>query len=373
MSVQISQDGNVAIIHTAGSLAVKERVAIDTGTYFGVLWGGDGSYPTVVTNCGSCVVRDLTCICPATVTSSVVFDGSQGLPPFDDVVSQLHIGAPDPHLLDGTYYLCTAPVCQNNADYNLYSVVSVTNDASISTAFNSQTIFEVNGLFLLNTASNVNIGNGFSFRNPPMYNSPIDQTQRDALYETDAILQHYVDHPNTAPFISTKLIQHLVTSNPSPRYVKVVADAFRSGTFVSGDSTFGGGNYGDMEACVAAILLDREARSATLDDDAIHGRAREPLLKVMHMLRSMELSTESGAIREVDMIFLTERGLGQESFNAPSVFSFFLSEYQPVGPALNKGVVAPETQLFDAPKLISFMNSLFSLPAFGLTDCQWWM
>ncbi len=294
------------------------------------------------------------------------------MPTIDELVSKLHIGAPDPNSFDGTYSLCTAPMCQNNADYNIFSITAVTNDASIANAFDDKTIFEVNGLFLSNTASIVNIGNGYTFRNPPMYNSPIDQTQRDALYETDAILQHYVEHPNTAPFISTKLIQHLVTSNPSPRYVRVVADAFRTGTYTSGGYTFGKGDYGDMEACVAAILLDREARSGTLDDDAISGRAREPLLKVMHMMRSMELSTESGAKREIDMIFLTTRGLGQESFNAPSVFSFFLSEYQPVGPALNKGVVAPETQLFDAPKLISFMNGLFSLPAFGLTDCQWW-
>jgi len=373
MSVQISPDGNVAIIHKAGTINVKERVAIDTGTYFGVLWGGDGSYPTVSSsNCGSCEVHESTCVCPAIAVTSAVFDGSQGMPTMNELVSQLHIGAPDPNSFDGTYSLCTAPMCLNNADYNVFSTTAVSNDASIADAFDDQTIFEVNGLFLSNTASIVDIGDGYTFRNPPMYNSPIDQTQRDALYETDAILQHYVDHPNTAPFISTKLIQHLVTSNPSPRYVKVVADAFRTGTYTSGGYTFGKGNYGDMEACVAAILLDREARSSTLDDDAISGRAREPLLKVMHMMRSMELSTESGAKREVDMIYLTSRGLGQESFNAPSVFSFFLSEYQPVGPALNKGVVAPETQLFDAPKLISFMNGLFSLPAFGLTDCQWW-
>ncbi len=32
MSVQISPDGNVAIIHTTGTIDVKERVSIDTGT-----------------------------------------------------------------------------------------------------------------------------------------------------------------------------------------------------------------------------------------------------------------------------------------------------------------------------------------------------
>jgi len=371
MSVQVGPDGNVAMIHSVGSVDVKERVGIDTGTYFGVFWAGDGSFPTASSGCGPCVVHGSTCICPATAVTSIVFDGSLGLPTIDEVITRLHIGAPDPNSFDSLYNLCTAPLCQN-ADFDIYFSVAVTDDASITNAFDEQTVFEINGSYLINSGSSVDVGGGFSFRNPPMYNSPIDPTQRDALYETDAIIQHFVDHPNTAPFISTKLIQHLVTSNPSPRYVKVVADAFSSGSYTSGGQTFGKGNYGDMEACIAAILLDSEARSSTLDDDAIHGRAREPLLKIMHMFRSMNLSTESDTKREIDMIFLTSRGIGQESFNAPSVFSFFLSEYQPVGPALNKGVVAPETQLFDAPKLISFMNGIFSLPEFGLNDCQWW-
>ena len=72
------------------------------------------------------------------------------------------------------------------------------------------------------------------------------------------------------------------------------------------------------------------------------------------------------------MVYLLECEIGQEAHRAPSVFGFFLSEFSPVGPVLNKGLVAPETQLFDAPKLLSFINGLFSLPAYGLSDCVWW-
>ena len=60
----------------------------------------------------------------------------------------------------------------------------------------------------------------------------------------DAVLHQYVDHPNTAPFIATKLINHLVSSNPSPRYVKAAADAFRTGFYVAGGQSFGAGIYG---------------------------------------------------------------------------------------------------------------------------------
>ena len=40
------------------------------------------------------------------------------------------------------------------------------------------------------------------------------------------------------------------------------------------------GQYGDLGATVAAILLEPEARSVMLDYDPTFGRLREPLLKV---------------------------------------------------------------------------------------------
>ena len=73
-----------------------------------------------------------------------------------------------------------------------------------------------------------------------------------------------------------------------------MVDAFRTGAYGAG--TFSG-EYGDLAATLSAILLDREARSPTLDYDATHGQLREPLLKVIHFLRSMEYSPRGG--REV--------------------------------------------------------------------------
>lgn len=357
----------------------NESIVHNVGTYFGVFWSS-GSYPQVASNCGgiaNCQVHDDTCICSTSVQTTKAFDGSL-VPSASDVLSSLFIGATDPNRFDpGQYNLCTAPICSING-LKIYSRNVVSSNVNIAKAFDIDTIFEVTHpltgeiLYLSNSKSTVSVGGGLSFRNPPMYNSPIDPTQRDGLYETDAILQGYALHPNTAPFIATKVIQSLVTSNPSPRFVKAAADAFRTGSFSSNGIVFGSGSYGDMKAMVAAIMLDREARSATLDDDANHGRSREPLLKIMHMFRSMELSTANGAKREISMMYLMDRGLGQEVFKAPSVFGFFLNEYQPIGPVLNKGLYAPETQLFDTPKLLSLINGLFSLPDFGLSDCEWW-
>ena len=61
-------------------------------------------------------------------------------------------------------------------------------------------------------------------------------------------LDNIAGHANVAPFFSKQLIQHLVMSNPSPAYVKRVADAFTL-------------SQGDMKAVISTILLDQEARA----------------------------------------------------------------------------------------------------------------
>ena len=48
---------------------------------------------------------------------------------------------------------------------------------------------------------------------------PGEAYSRDAERETDALIDHLFYHPNTAPNLCVILIQRLVTSNPSPRYV----------------------------------------------------------------------------------------------------------------------------------------------------------
>ena len=105
-----------------------------------------------------------------------------------------------------------------------------------------------------------------------------------------------------------RLIQHLTTSNPSPRYVGVVSKAFSDGIY----EDFGSGEYGCLEAAVAATLLDHEARSTTLEYDATSGKSRSPLLKLMSIFRAMELGTSNGRSREIDLLFMTEK-IGQVS------------------------------------------------------------
>jgi cullin-associated NEDD8-dissociated protein 1 len=122
-----------------------------------------------------------------------------------------------------------------------------------------------------------------------------------------------------------------------------------------------------MAALTAAILLDREARSSTLDYDLIHGSLREPILKVIHFMRAMEYKTFKG--REIAFKGL-EQTIGQNAFLSPSVFNYYLAEYEPTGPLEKAKLVSPEAELSTAPLIVGFMNGMSSLVQNGLTNCD---
>jgi cullin-associated NEDD8-dissociated protein 1 len=217
----------------------------------------------------------------------------------------------------------------------------------------------------------------FSFRNPPQFMdggvqvrafpSPSEAGRRPAQNENDALIDHLFEHPNTPPFIALRLIQRFVSSNPSPRYVKAVATAFKTGTYSNGlTTTFGVGVFGDLAATIAAVLLDPEARSTTLDADPTHGKLREPLLKVVHFLRAMEYRPHRG--REL-ALFAMDTQIGQGPFQSPSVFNFYTPDYQPAE-LIDDGLSSPESKLGTAPFVVNYLNGMSSLIDVGLTSCR---
>ena len=114
-----------------------------------------------------------------------------------------------------------------------------------------------------------------------------------------------------------------------------------------------------------AILLDREARSSTLLADPHHGRIREPLLKVLHLMRAQDFASRGG--QEVEFEGLT-RKIGQMVHEAPSVFSFYESDYSPEGVVLQSGLAAPEAQLLTGANIVGYANGVSSLIKCGLSN-----
>jgi uncharacterized protein (DUF1800 family) len=144
---------------------------------------------------------------------------------------------------------------------------------------------------------------------------PAGQTaQKDLADALDVIFQH----PNMGPFIGRQLIQHLVTSNPSGAYVARVAAAFDNN---------GRGVRGDMKAVLRAVLLDQEARGA-VKTAADYGKLREPVLFMTGVLRAL-----GGTSDGVHLLDQSTR-MGQNVFNAPSVFNFYPPHYTAPGTSL---------------------------------------
>ncbi len=109
---------------------------------------------------------------------------------------------------------------------------------------------------------------------------PAGQTGQKDL---DDALDNIFSHPNVGPFIAQRLIQRLVTSNPSPQYVERVAARFNDN---------GAGVRGDLAAVVKAILLDAEARPAAPTDR--NGKLKEPLLRLTQLWRAYGARSSTG-------------------------------------------------------------------------------
>ncbi len=76
------------------------------------------------------------------------------------------------------------------------------------------------------------------------------------LEEVRAAIRHLVQRPSTATHLSRELIRHLLQVEPEPVFVDRVAAVFRDN---------GQGQWGDLKAVWAAILLDNELRYCPQD------------------------------------------------------------------------------------------------------------
>jgi len=152
-------------------------------------------------------------------------------------------------------------------------------------------------------------------------------------------LDNIFNHPNVGPFISTRLIQHLVTSNPSPEYVGRVASVFNDN---------GAGVRGDLASVVRAILLDPEARagdngpwtSLWLSNDN-SGHLREPVFVIASMLRGL-----GALVNDTNPLTTLATNLGQTIFAPPTVFNYYAPGYHiPAQFTPGSSLLGPEFQL----------------------------
>jgi uncharacterized protein (DUF1800 family) len=168
------------------------------------------------------------------------------------------------------------------------------------------------------------------------------------MKDIEMAVEHIFRHPNVGPFIGKQLIQKLVTSNPSPAYIKKVAETFNDN---------GKGVRGDMAAVFKAILLHPEARSCESLQSPTQGKLQEPLVRFLERARNYKV------IPDANNKIFTDGGSARWNFDqnymqAPSVFNFYQPNYSPNGVLRNNNLLGPEFQMHNSTSSLRWANSV---------------
>ena len=150
------------------------------------------------------------------------------------------------------------------------------------------------------------------------------------------------NHPNIGVYMGRQLIQQLVTSNPSPAYVNRITNVWNNN---------GAGVRGDLRAVVRAILLDPEAHAPRNPVVSSFGKLKEPVLLIANLLRALGATTDGVYLRA------PATAMGQNVFNAPTVFNYYQQDYLVPGTTMS----GPPFQIFDATSYFARTNFVYNL------------
>jgi uncharacterized protein (DUF1800 family) len=162
-----------------------------------------------------------------------------------------------------------------------------------------------------------------------------------AASDLGAALDCVYRQSNVAPFVSYRLIQRFVMSDPSPAYVGRVADAFRS-------------SQGNLQIVITALLTDPEAQSEA------SGKLVEPILYATGLLRAL-----NATVTAADALTAQATAMGQTPLTPGSVFSYFSPFYRI--PGLTLPPLAPEFQALNAATALARANFAYRAATNGIS------
>lgn len=257
--------------------------------------------------------------------------------------------------VDGT------PVMVNGAAVDTYDMADIQGLARVFTGWgwgNTGTPDPVNGRFTGGNPADP-LRRVIPMQFYPQYHSPLAKSFLNVTIAAGtpgtqamtAALDGLFNHPNVGPFLATRLIQHMVSSNPSPAYVGRVARVFNDN---------GRGTRGDMKAVVRAVLFDPEATVPASGVNA--GKLREPVLRLAGWMRAFNATSASGNFR----LGVLDNQLYQTPLRAPSVFNFFRPGYVPPNTSLAAAdLLAPEFQITHEISVATYANFMQGVIANG--------
>ena len=169
---------------------------------------------------------------------------------------------------------------------------------------------------------------------------PANQSTTADMY---AVIDNIYQHANLPPFVATRLIRSLVTSNPSPAYVERVATVFANN---------GQGVRGDLQAVIRAVLTDPEAVRFSSTSD---GRLKDPILHAIGFGRAL-----SARITDPNAFMYVFSNLSQRVLTPTTVFSFYSPLAMLPG---GSGLFGPEFQIYPPALAVQRANLIYSILA----------
>lgn len=205
--------------------------------------------------------------------------------------------------------------------------------------------FGLDPYFLVKTAPMIMSNSNHEPGPKVMPDGSIINIPNNGMAEVDAAIDWLMNHQNIGPFISYRLIQRLVKSNPSPAYVQRVAAKFNNN---------GSGVKGDLKEVIKAILLDEEARNTEYLTDQTNGMLLNPTLRYTQFCKGNTLDSDLGRFWNHGYSYLNE--VLHMPMASPTVFNFYSPFYAPNGPIKNEGLVAPEFKIMNSNSAINYLN-----------------
>ena len=165
------------------------------------------------------------------------------------------------------------------------------------------------------------------------------------MEDVEMAINHLFNHPNVGPFLSERLIQRLIKSNPTPEYIERVAGIFNDN---------GNGVRGDLGATIKAILLDPEAMDCYWFTDMENGMLREPIVRFTQLSTALKAETQSDWYWNSALFF--ENLVSQHPMSSPTVFNFFKPDYVPDSEFAYYNMVGPEFQILNSSTSSNYIN-----------------
>jgi len=159
--------------------------------------------------------------------------------------------------------------------------------------------------------------------------------------DLSAALDCLMKQSNVAPFVSYRLIQRFVMSDPPPAYAGRVAQVFKS-------------SQGNLKQVISAMLTDPEAVNAGT------GKLSEPILFAAGVLRAL-----NATITAPDALTAQANSMGENPLSAGTVFNYFMPDYRIA--AMTPPPVAPEFQLMNDATALARANFAYRVATNGIS------